>query len=96
MLTKLFYDFLKETRSENTTQYDLRVANRIFFSSEEPDRPCIQEIFSKEIELLDIKNETEKSRDHINKWIEEQTRGKITDLITEGNMDHETRVAIVR
>lgn len=88
--------FLKETRSENTTQYDLRVANRIFFSSEEPVRPCIQEIFSKEIELLDIVNETEKSREHINKWIEEQTRGKITDLITEGNMDHETRVAIVR
>lgn len=56
----------------------------------------MQEIFSKEIELLDIVNETEKSREHINKWIEEQTRGKITDLITEGNMDHETRVAIVR
>lgn len=85
----------QETRSENTTQYDLRVANKIFFDMQEPVRDCVQEIFSKEIELLNIANETEQSRHHINNWIEGETRGKIKDLITDGNMDHETRIAIV-
>ncbi|ODN02111.1 Serpin B9 [Orchesella cincta] len=87
-------NFYQETRSENTTQYDLKVANRIFFSDEEPVRPCVQEIFSKEIELLNIVNETEKSREHINSWVEENTRGKIKDLIGSGHMDKETRIAI--
>ena len=73
----------------------MKIANRVYFSTEEPVRSCVQEILENEIELLDFKNDTENSRVKINSWVESQTNGKIKDIIPNGSVRSDTRLAIV-
>jgi len=87
-------NYFIEARSANTTQYNLKVANRIYFSTEEPVRPCVQEILDREIELLNFVNDTESSRHTINNWVETQTNGKIRDIVPSGFINTNTRLAI--
>ena len=45
--------------------------------------------------MLDFENKTEESRVKINSWVEEQTKGKILDIVPSGFLSEKTRVAIV-
>ena len=40
------------------------------------------------LNLLDFVRNTEKSRLKINKWVEKKTKGKIKDLLAQGNVDN--------
>ncbi len=85
----------QEARAANTTQYNLKIANKIFFSTEEPVRDCVLEILDTEIERLNFVNESDASRDQINSWVETNTNGKIRDIIPSGFITPQTRLAIV-
>ena len=47
------------------------------------------------LERLDFKNASENARLTINAWVEEQTRKKITDLLTPGSLSADTRLVLV-
>jgi serpin B len=46
------------------------------------------------LRILDFINETEQSRVTINKWVRDQTEGRIEDLIPEGAIDEWTRLVL--
>ncbi len=46
------------------------------------------------LRVLDFIKETEKSRVTINEWVEEQTEGRIEDLIPQGSIDASTRLVL--
>jgi serpin B len=46
------------------------------------------------LRILDFINETEQSRVTINKWVSDQTEGRITDLIPQGAIDALTRLVL--
>ena len=47
------------------------------------------------LERLDFKNDIENARLTINAWVEEQTRKKITHLLTPGSLSADTRLVLV-
>jgi serpin B len=50
--------------------------------------------YGAELQILDFINETEHSRNTINRWITEQTEGRINELIPEGVIDQLTRLIL--
>jgi len=55
----------------------------------------VNDYYFAEVESQDFSGDTEGSRQEINKWVEEQTRGKIKDLLGPGSLDPSTVMAIV-
>ncbi|MGA1792757.1 MAG: serpin family protein [Thermoplasmatota archaeon] len=55
----------------------------------------VNDYYFAEIESQDISGDPEGSRKEINEWVEEQTRGKIKDLLGPGSLDPSTVMAIV-
>ena len=76
----------EETRG--TTR--LSIANRIFTKHglvvDETYRENSKKFYGSGIELLDFIGQPEQSRQHINRWVEEQTMGKIRDLLPGGSI----------
>ena len=66
----------------------LSIANRIFTKLglfvDETYKADSKKYYGSGIELLDFVSEPEKSRQHINDWVEAQTMGKIKDLVPRG------------
>lgn len=66
----------------------LSVANRIFtklgLTVDDAYKASSNHYYGSDIELLDFVGEPEQSRQYINKWVEEQTMGKIQDLLPAG------------
>ena len=77
-----------QLNAETKGTTSLSIANRIFtklglvINNEYQMKS--KEYYSSGIELLDFVREPEKSRLHINKWVEEQTRKKIQNLLPSG------------
>ena len=74
--------------AETSRTTSLSIANRIFTKLgllvDESYKADSKKYYGSGIELLDFLGEPEKSRQHINKWVEDQTRGKIRDLVPSG------------
>lgn len=82
-------------RIAGLVKYDLEIANRVYFDSNEQVRQCMKDIFDDELETVDFSSNTEVARGHINDWVSDLTRGKIHDLATPNNIDSRTRMALV-
>ena len=54
----------------------------------------IEENYLSEIQLVDFKEQSEKSRVKINKWVEEKTEKKIQNLLKQGVINTDTRMVI--
>lgn len=90
-------DALKKTCSESEG-VELNVANKLFASNV----LSVLEKYAKESEKLyssgtattDFIGNPEESRKMINKWVEEQTKDKIKDLLSEGSIGSNTRLVL--
>ncbi|KAM9827280.1 leukocyte elastase inhibitor A-like [Neosynchiropus ocellatus] len=57
-------------------------------------REC-RAIFGAELETVDFINRAEEARVSINRWVDRETGGKVTDLLAEGSVNNETRMVVV-
>jgi serpin B len=77
--------------------YQLRVANRLWGQKGYPIRPeflaLTREQYGAEMSLLDFA-QAESARAEINQWVEQQTNGKIKDLIASGMIGAFTRLVL--
>lgn len=78
---------------------DFTVANRVYSQTDYPIRPeYLAELkarFATEATPLDFRREPGPARAQINRWVTEQTRAKIVDLIPTGGVNETTRAVLV-
>jgi serpin B len=76
----------------------LSIANRLFAQSgygfRDPFRELVKKFYDAPFEILDFKKNSEAARVHINKWVAEQTRDKIRDLIPPRGVNELTRLLL--
>jgi serpin B len=81
-----------------STPVELHVANRLFVQNGYPLRApflaLVKDDYGAEPEPLDFLHDAEQARLTINGWVEEQTKGKISDLIPSGGVTGKTRLAL--
>jgi serpin B len=81
-----------------STPTEVTVANRLFvqsaFSLGRPFTTLLADRYRAPLQELDFRRSADKSREVINRWVEEQTRNKITGLIPPGGLTAETRVVL--
>ncbi|XP_028619104.1 serpin B6-like [Grammomys surdaster] len=53
-----------------------------------------RKFYGAEIEELDFQGATEQSRQHINTWVAKKTEGKITELLSPGSVNSNTRLVL--
>jgi serpin B len=90
----LLADLTGHTRPE----YQLDVANRLWGQEGFPFRSAFidvtQEHYGAGLEELDFMNQPEPSRVTINAWVEDQTQGRIRDLLPQGAITADTRLVL--
>ena len=81
-----------------TTPVEIRVANRLFgqkgYQFRAPFLALMKDSYGAPLEELDFIHTTEAARAAINGWVEEQTNGKISDLVPPGGISKDTRLAL--
>merc|ERR1719367_2426278 len=75
--------------------YVFKHANKLYFEQDLKMNECLRLALADQIELADFKHSAEAARLSMNQWVEENTAGRITDLVPEGYVDYSTRAAIV-
>ena len=77
----------------------LTVANRLFGQSGYAFRPTflslVSELYQAPLQAADFIHQASQEALAINRWVEEQTRSRIRDLIPEGALDAATRLVLV-
>lgn len=78
--------------------YRLSVANRLWGQEGYHFLPAFlaatREYYDAELAQIDFARQTDQARQRINAWVEEQTQGKIQDLIPPGALDAMTRLVL--
>lgn len=81
-------------QEDKSRSYELLTANALWGQK---GKPILKEFldlnknyYGADFRLLDFRNETEKSRQIINSWIEDKTKEKIEELIPQGGIDQLT------
>lgn len=78
--------------------YELRMANALWAQKNFSFLPTyfetVEKYYGGRVTGLDFVSETEKSRQLINRWVEEQTRERIKDLIPQGVLNSLTRLVL--
>jgi serpin B len=81
-------------QDENSQGYQLLLANALWPQKGEPILKEFLDLnkhyYGAGLTLVDFANETEKSRQIINSWVEEKTKDKIKDLIPLGGVNQDT------
>lgn len=76
-----------------------RIANRLFGDKSYPFRASFtkdcSDYYSAPTDLLDIKNNPENARKHINNWVEKQTEKKIKNLLPPRSVSRDTKLVLV-
>lgn len=85
---------LRLQNAKQETALEFEAVDKFFFDEGVDIKNCVLEAFSEEIEKLDIANNTEAARLHINNWVEQVTRDQIKDLLPAGAMDASTQLAL--
>jgi serpin B len=82
-----------------STPIEYSLANRLFaekdYEFRAPFLNRVKDHYGAPLEKVDYKANPEKVRAGINRWVEEQTKNKIRDLIPAGVIDRETRLTLV-
>lgn len=81
------------------TPLEFRLANRLFaekdYAFRAPFLDRVQAHYGAPLEKMDYKAAPEKARTEINRWVEEQTKNKIRELIPAGVINRDTRLTLV-
>jgi serpin B len=76
----------------------LAIADRLFpqtgYSFRDPFRALIAKYYAAPFEPLDFRKHADDARQHINKWVAEQTRDRIRDLIPPNGLNAKTRLVL--
>jgi serine protease inhibitor len=76
----------------------LSIANRLFaqkgYDFREPFLALVKQNFGAAFELLDFVHDSSRATQNINKWVADQTRDRIRDLIPSGALDETTRLVL--
>ena len=75
-----------ETKGTTTVSIANRIFSKLDLEVDEEYQNKSNEYYDSGLELLDFIGDPEKSRNHINKWVEEQTRNKIKNLLPPGTI----------
>jgi serpin B len=85
--------------SDEETPLQLNIANAVWAEQTYPFLESFLDTlavnYGAGIQLADFVNRYEAVREEINNWVSDQTEGKIKDLIPEGTLDADTRMALV-
>lgn len=68
--------------------------DKLFFGKQISIRECIEDKFFEEIEKLDFQQDPDGQRMYINNWVENVTHGMIKDLLVQGTITKDTKLAI--
>uniref|UniRef100_A0A8C5MPR1 Leukocyte elastase inhibitor n=1 Tax=Leptobrachium leishanense TaxID=445787 RepID=A0A8C5MPR1_9ANUR len=89
---------LLSTLNTCKTHYDLNLANGLFgqkgFEYEEDYVSDTKKFYNAKLEEVDFKKDTEKARQTINVWVDNQTNGKIKDLFAKDSISTATVLAL--
>ena len=81
-----------------TEPITLSIANRLFaqkgYDFREPFLALVKQNFGAAFELLDFVHDSSRATQNINKWVADQTRDRIRDLIPSGALDETTRLVL--
>jgi serpin B len=76
----------------------LAIANRLFaqmgYDFRDAFRDSVKTFYGAPFETLDFRKDADGSRQHINKWVADQTRDRIRDLIPPNGVDATTRLVL--
>ncbi|XP_020792383.2 serpin B6-like isoform X2 [Boleophthalmus pectinirostris] len=79
--------------------YTLSVANKLYgeesYQFVEDYLGATQKYYKAELQTVDFINKSEEARVTINTWVEQQTQGKIKDVLAKGVVDNLTRLVLV-
>jgi len=93
-----FADLIRELSGGRNDGFTLAVANAMWGQKGYPFNAAYQELLRKHygagVSEVDFQRDMENARQTINKWVEQQTAGKITDLIAPGALDPLTRLVL--
>lgn len=82
-----------------STPIEFNLANRLFaekdYEFRAPFLELVKEQYAAPVEKMDYKKAPEEAREEINRWVEEQTKNKIRDLIPAGAIKTDTRLTLV-
>jgi serpin B len=85
-------------QEDNSRGYRLLLANALWLQKGEPFLKefldLTKDYYGADINQLDFINETEKSRQFINSWVEEKTNDKISELIPQGGVNQDTAIVL--
>nr|ATU82492.1 venom serpin 2 [Lethocerus distinctifemur] len=88
--------YYQKMRNYNSSpSYELSSANRLFVSPEQHIRECMEDLFEDELSRTNFAADPEKATQEINKWVEDQTRNQIKDLLKEGLLTKDTQLVMV-
>ncbi|XP_029978799.1 leukocyte elastase inhibitor-like [Sphaeramia orbicularis] len=80
-------------------EYDLSTANRLYgeqtYNFKEDFIAETKKFYNAMMESVDFLNASEATRIQINTWVEEETKGKIKDLLTSDVVDSSTKMVLV-
>lgn len=87
---------MEEWRSLNASvDYELNEANRFFYESTLPVRPCMKSVFKDELEPVDFKTDIQLAKQFIDLWVLNQTRNQINNLLENADLADETKLVLV-
>ena len=95
---KLALELAGRSEENDKNKFTLNIANALWgqegckFSREFLD--ILAENYDAGLGLLDFSNKTEEARQVINEWVDDETNGKIPELIAEGEIDPRTEFII--
>lgn len=91
--------FLAVLQESNAKGNEVQAANRLFvqkdFNLVQDFVKGTKKFYGAEIALVDYQEDAEGARREVNKWVEEQTKQKIKNLIAEGVFNNLTRLTLV-
>jgi serpin B len=81
-----------------TEPITLAIANRLFaqngYDFRAAFRDLVQKFYGAPFEQMDFRKAPDRERQHINKWVADQTRERIRDLIPPGGINEDTRLVL--
>ncbi|XP_058030548.1 leukocyte elastase inhibitor-like [Ahaetulla prasina] len=79
--------------------YILKLANRLYgektFNFLPDFLTSTQNLYGAELSTVDFSNAPDKAKKEINQWVEQQTEGKIHELLSEGSINEMTKLVLV-
>ncbi|XP_075684594.1 leukocyte elastase inhibitor [Rhinoderma darwinii] len=88
-----------QINKKSSSSYTLNLANRLYgeqtFSFLPEFLSSIQSLYQAKLGTVDFISAFESARKEINKWVSEQTKGKIPEVLSEGSVDGTTQLVLV-